>query len=119
MTCLPQQVTVSMMPSPPQVAHMHCAAAQIRHLGPGTLMAKVNLKNVYRVLPVHADDHPLLAFRWGLDVYLGMALPFGLRSVPNIFSPIADALASIMQGQSPDWLSLTWRELFLATLPKP
>ena len=77
----------------PQVAHMRCAAAQIRHLGPGTLMAKVNLKNIYRALPVHADDHPLLAIRWGQDVYLGMALPFGLRSAPEIFFAFANTLA--------------------------
>ena len=85
-----------------EVAHMRYAsvldaAAMIRHLGPGTLMAKVDLQNAYRVLPVHADDHPLLAIRWGQDVYVDTALPFGLRSAPKIFSAFADALAWVMQ----------------------
>ena len=46
-----------------------------------------DLKNAYRVLPVHADDHPLLAIRWGPKVYPDTALPFGL---------LADALAWVM-----------------------
>ena len=85
----------------PQVAHMQYAsvldaAAMIRHLGPGTLMAKMDLQNAYRVLPVHADDHPLLAIKWDQNTYLDTALPFGLRSAPKIFSAFADALAWIM-----------------------
>ena len=51
------------------------AAALIRRPGPG---AKVDLKNAYRVLPIHADDHPLLAIRWGSKVYLDAALLFRL-----------------------------------------
>jgi hypothetical protein len=36
------------------------AAATIRNLSPGTLMAKIDLQNAYRVLPICPDDHPLL-----------------------------------------------------------
>ena len=87
----------------PQVAHMHYAsvldaAELIRRLGPGTMMAKVDLQNAYRVLPVHADDHPLLAIRWGPAIYLDTALPFGLRSAPKIFSAFADALAWVLRS---------------------
>ena len=66
----------------PQVAHMHYASvldAADRRLGPSTLMAKVDLQNAYRVLPVHADDHPLLAIRWGPAIYLDTALPLVLH----------------------------------------
>ena len=87
----------------PQVPHMHYAsvldaAELIRRLGPGTMMAKVDLQNAYRVLPVHADDHPLLAIRWGPAIYLNTALPFGLRSAPKIFSAFADALAWVLRS---------------------
>ena len=87
----------------PQVAHMNYAsvldaAELIRLLGPGTLMAKVDLQNAYRVLPVHADDHPLLAIKWGPAIYLDTTLPFGLHSAPNIFSAFADALAWVMHS---------------------
>ena len=46
------------------------AADMIRQLGPGTLMAKVDLHQAYRILPVHADDHPLLGIQWGAATYL-------------------------------------------------
>jgi hypothetical protein len=72
------------------------AAAIVRSLGPGSLMAKIDLQNAYRVLPVHPDDHPLLAIRWENSTYVDTALPFGLRSAPKIFSAFADALAWVM-----------------------
>ena len=68
------------------------AARRIVQLGPGTLLAKLDLQSSYRIVPVHADDLPLLGVRWGNDVLLDAALPFGLRSAPKIFSAIADAL---------------------------
>ena len=68
------------------------AARRIVQLGPGTLLAKLDLQSAYRIVPVHADDRPLLGVRWGNDVFLDAALPFGLRSAPKIFSAIADAL---------------------------
>jgi len=68
---------------PSDVAQMHYssvldAAAMVRSLGPGALLAKMDLQNAYRILPVHADDHPLLAIRWKDATYLDTALPFGL-----------------------------------------
>ena len=69
------------------------AATRVRSMGPGTLMAKVDLENAYRILPVHPDEHPLLPIRWRQVTYLDTALPFGLRSAPKIFSAFADALA--------------------------
>ena len=73
------------------------AADMIRNLGPGTLMAKMDLQNAYRVLPIHPDDHPLLGISWCDAIFIDTALPFGLRSAPKIFSPFADALAWVMQ----------------------
>jgi len=86
---------------PSDVAQMHYssvldAAAMVRSLGPGALLAKMDLQNAYRILPVHADDHPLLAIRWKDATYLDTALPFGLRSAPKIFSAFADALAWVL-----------------------
>ena len=81
--------------------HMHYAsvvdaARMITELGPGTLLAKMDLHQAYRNVPVHADDHPLLAIKWGPHTYIDTALPFGLRSAPKIFSAVADALAWVM-----------------------
>ena len=85
----------------PAICHMHYAsvldaAAIITELGPGSQLAKMDLHQAYRNVPVHADDHPLLAIKWGNETYVDTALPFGLRSAPNIFAAVADALAWIM-----------------------
>ena len=74
--------------------HMHYAsvfdaADLVLQLGRGALLAKMDLHHAYRVLPVHADDHPL---------------PFGLWSAPKIFLAFANALAWVLgqegiQGQ--------------------
>ena len=72
------------------------AADLIRHLGRHRLLAKVDLQHAYRMVPVHWDDHHLLGIRWGGEVYIDTALPFGLRSAPKIFSVLADALAWVL-----------------------
>ena len=66
-------------------------------LGRGVLMAKVDIKQAYRNVPVHLDDCCLLAMRWRDQVWVDKALPFGLRSAPLIFTAIADALQWIME----------------------
>ena len=58
----------------------------------GALMAKVDIKNAYRLLPVHPEDRLLLGMEWQGQVYVDTALPFGLRSVPKIFTALADLL---------------------------
>ena len=61
------------------------AIAMISSLGRGAQLAKIDLKNAYRIIPVHPDDRPLLGMSWGSEVFLKAALPFGLRSAPKIF----------------------------------
>ena len=36
------------------------AAAEISAMGRGTLLAKLDIKNAYRIVPVHPEDRPLL-----------------------------------------------------------
>ena len=76
-----------------QYTSLQDATATIRELGTGTLLAKMDLKKAYRMVPVHPDDHALLGIRWDSEVYIDTALPFGLRSAPKIFLAVADALA--------------------------
>ena len=72
------------------------ALAMISMLGRGCFLAKIDLKNAYRIIPVHPDDRPLLGMKWGDKVFLDAALPFGLRSAPIIFSAVAEVLLWIM-----------------------
>jgi hypothetical protein len=70
--------------------HMHYAsvldaAAVVRQLGQGTLLAKIDLHHAYRIVPVHSDDHSLLGMQWKDGTFIDTELPFGLRSAPKIF----------------------------------
>ena len=68
----------------------------ILRMGRGTLMAKADIKQAYRIVPVHPEDRHLLAVQWDNRVIVDKVLPFGLRSAPLIFTAIADALQWIM-----------------------
>ena len=72
------------------------AACLLRHYGRGTLMAKLDLRSAYRMVPVHPHDQWLLGIQWGKHTYVDKALPFGLRSAPKIFNAVADGLAWAM-----------------------
>ena len=69
------------------------AARRVVECGQGALLAKLDLKSAYRMVPVHPDDSPLLGITWKGSTYIDKALPFGLRSAPIIFSAVADGLA--------------------------
>ena len=61
-------------------------------LGKGTPMAKVDIEAAYRLVPIHPDDHPLLAVRWYDETLCDRSLPFGLHSAPKIFNVVVDVL---------------------------
>ena len=65
-------------------------------LGRGTHMAKVDIGNAYRNIPVHPVDRWLLGMSWRRGIFIDAVLPFGLRSAPKIFNSVADALEWIV-----------------------
>jgi len=78
----------------------------IRHilsLGPGSLLAELDVKSAFRLLPVHVADRHLLAMRWNNQIYIDTCLSFGLQSAPKLFNVLADLLSWILiqQGISP------------------
>ena len=64
--------------------------AGIIPLGRGSLMAKFNVQNAYRIMQVHTEDRHLLDIKWRDAFYVDMVLPFGVRSAPYIFRCITD-----------------------------
>lgn len=54
--------------------------------------------HAYWIVPVHLDDHHLLGFWWDNKVFIDIALHFGLRLAPKIFSAVADALVWILHS---------------------
>ena len=73
------------------------AAAVVSSKGQGSLMAKVDIKSTYRIIPIHPEDRHLLGMLWNGGLYVDTALPFGLRSAPIIFTAIADAIEWFMK----------------------
>ena len=71
-------------------------ADKVMALGRGAMLAKMDIKQAYRMVPIHPQDRRLLGMRWEGKVYVDKTLPFGLRSAPIIFSALADALAWMM-----------------------
>ena len=66
------------------------AIQEILQTGPGTLLAKVDIKNAFRLLPVYSADRCLLGMKWKNMVYIDTYyLPFGLRSAPRLFNILA------------------------------
>ena len=83
------------------ISSQHCSleyvtvdkvAALAMSLGEGSLLAKIDIKSAYRLIPTHPTDRHLLGIRWQDKYYMDNKLPFGLRSAPKIFNAIANAL---------------------------
>ena len=68
------------------------AVSMARGLGTGSLLAKLDLREAYRAVPVHPSDQRLLAVSWRGATVIDKALPFGLRSAPKLFSALTDAM---------------------------
>ena len=51
-------------------------AKLIKPMGPGVLMAKLDLSSAYRHVPAHSDDSHLLGFEWWGVIYVDRALLF-------------------------------------------
>ncbi len=64
--------------------------------GRGTLLAKMDVRQAYRNIPVHPVERCLLGMRWQGDTYVDAVLPFGLRSASLIFSAMGDGSWSSM-----------------------
>ena len=71
--------------------------SEIISFGRGTLLAKFDAEFAYRNIPVHPEDRYLLGMKWQGNYFIDMALFFGLRSAPFIFSCFADLLEWILK----------------------
>ncbi|PPQ82976.1 hypothetical protein CVT24_012098, partial [Panaeolus cyanescens] len=69
--------------------------------GPGSLMAKLDLKEAFRHVPIRPEDWPHMGFSWRNKFYFCTVLTFGLRSAPYIFNLFSEALHWIIQRHIP------------------
>jgi hypothetical protein len=73
----------------------------IRSFGRGTLLAKLDLQDAFRHIPVRPQDWPLLGFHWDSHFYYVVVLMFGIKSAPYIFNLFAEALHWIIKRHIP------------------
>ena len=74
-------------------------AAKAIAMGKGTLLAKIDIKSAYRLVPIHPADRQLLGISWQGGILVDTKLPFGLRSAPKIFNALADAFEWCIEHQ--------------------
>ena len=72
------------------------ASLAMHALGPGAQLVKIDIRDAYRIIPVHPEERPFLALSWQDRVYVDCQLQFGLASAPAIFSAVAEALEWIL-----------------------
>ena len=60
-------------------------------------MAKVDIRDAYRLVPIHPADRPFLGVSWRDRVFVDCQLLFRLASAPAIFSAIAEALEWVLR----------------------
>ena len=75
--------------------------------GPGTMLAKIDIRSAFRLMPVHPADRHLLAMKWEGQVYITHVSHLASGQRQKLFNPLADLLHWI---QGPPSGSL-WRAL--------
>ena len=64
----------------------------VNQLGGEALMAKIDLKNAFRLISACQEDWHLLGIHWKGKYFIDTCLPFGLHSAPYLFDQFATAL---------------------------
>ena len=77
---------------------------KVLELGKGARMAKADIRQAYRNIPVHPDDRGLLGVQWQGQLLGDGCLPFGLRSAPLLFMVAADLLQWVMSKRGVTWI---------------
>ena len=94
------------------------AARAVRAHGRGCLLAKVDVKQAYRMVQVHPEDRLLLGISWEGALYVDTALPFGLRSAPKIFNALAGALEWMVRQEGVQWVLHYLDDFLLVGAPR-
>ena len=68
-----------------QYCRVDDAVNHLCSVGPGAVMAKLDVKHAFRLIPVRSEDWHLLGYQFNDFYYFDIVLPFGLRSSPFLF----------------------------------
>ena len=76
----------------------HCLDI-IMSLGKNTLIAKADLKDAFRIIPISPSSYHLLGFKWEGSYYFDRCLPMGCGSSCSIFESFSTAIQWILQNK--------------------
>lgn len=68
----------------------------VHQYGMGSLMAKTDIKDAFRIIPVNPKDYHFLGFTWKGQFYYERCLPMGASSSCQIFEKLSTALQWVM-----------------------
>ena len=69
----------------------------VQYYGFNCLMSKADIKDAFRLIPIHPDDYHLLGFHWNGQFYFDRALPMGASSSCQLFESFSTALQWILK----------------------
>ena len=69
-------------------------------LQPGDWMASIDLKDAYFSVPIAKQDRKFLRFRWQGQLFEFQCLPFGLSSVPRVFTELLKPVTALLRQRS-------------------
>ena len=70
--------------------------ALLKQVGKGALIAKADIENAFRNIPVHPSAYPLLGMYWNGQYFYDKVLPFGLSTSCKIFESFSTALQWVL-----------------------
>ena len=94
---------------------------KVKLCGRGCLMAKTDIENAFRLIPIHPNDRHLLGFSWNhsgvTKFYMDACLAMGLSISCQLFSRFSNALQWIMESKFNGVMSHIIDDFFFAGPP--
>ena len=75
-----------------QYEYINNVIALLNQFGKDSLVAKIDIKDAFRIIPIHPDDYKRLGFSWEGAFYYDKCLPMGVSSSCQIFESLSQAL---------------------------
>nr|XP_040033418.1 uncharacterized protein LOC120819784 [Gasterosteus aculeatus aculeatus] len=90
---------------PPELFSLHYisvdnAISLIKRAGQGAWLSKVDVKDAFKIVPIHPAQWHLFGIRWEAKFYFAVRLTFGCRSSPCIFNKVSEALCWILLNRA-------------------
>ena len=71
----------------------------IKTVGKGCFMGKTDIKNAFRIIPIHPDDYHVLGMFWKGQYYYDKCMPMGCSSSCRTFELFSSALEWIARDK--------------------